>query len=69
MDNRRLAHIAKLAGAPNAARAGVRMRTCLGETVDAGDELFSVFAETAGELNYALAYLHSQPDSITIEHE
>ena len=53
IDNRRLARVAKLAGAPGAAAAGLEIHVKLGDHVDAGQVLYTIHAETAGELNYA----------------
>ena len=53
IDNRRLARVAKLAGAPGAAAAGLELHVKLGDHVDAGQVLYTIHAETAGELNYA----------------
>lgn len=66
IDNRRLARIAKLAGAPSAQAAGVEIAVRLGQTVARGDPLYTVHAETPGELAYALHYLSAQHDVITI---
>ncbi|MDZ7788994.1 MAG: thymidine phosphorylase family protein [Xanthomonadales bacterium] len=52
-DNRRLAQVAKLAGAPGAPAAGVYMHVRLGDRVEAGQPLYTIHAETRGELNYA----------------
>lgn len=57
IDNRRLARVAKLAGAPLAAAAGVELHTPLGREVARGEPLFTVHAETPGELAYALDYV------------
>jgi len=66
IDNRRLARVAKLAGAPSAPAAGVELAVRLGQSVATGDRLYTVHAETPGELAYALHYLSAQPDVITI---
>lgn len=59
IDNRRLARIAKLAGAPAAATAGVECAVRIGDSVQPGQPLLTVHAQTRGELGYALAYAHS----------
>lgn len=59
IDNRRIAKIAKLAGAPGRKTAGVLLKARLGDTVAVGQPLFSVHAETQGELDWALAYAAS----------
>lgn len=67
--NRNLARVAKLAGAPHDATAGV---TCLlrsGDHVRRGDPLFLVCAESRGELAYALEYAAAHPDIVCIAPE
>lgn len=66
IDNRRLAKVAKLAGAPNDQTAGVDFEAPLGTAVEIGQPLYTIHAETAGELDYALAYAGSQPDIVQI---
>jgi len=67
MDNRGLSRVAKLAGAPAAAAAGLELHVGLGEVVEAGQPLFSIHAETGGELAYALAYMESIGALIDVE--
>ncbi len=55
-DNRRLAQVAKLAGAPGAAAAGVYMHVRLGDRVEQGQPLYAIHAESNGELSYAREY-------------
>ncbi len=59
IDNRKLAKIAKLAGAPQDASAGVMFESPIGKKVEKGQPLFTVYAQSDGELNYALSYLDS----------
>ncbi len=59
IDNRKLARIAKLAGAPKVPAAGVYFNAPLGKQVKAGDMLFRIYAESNGELEYAKAYVQS----------
>jgi thymidine phosphorylase len=66
IDNRRLAKIAKLAGAPGDAGAGIICRVRIGDTVRSGDPLFQVDAESPGELEYALSYAAAHPNVIGI---
>ncbi len=61
IDNRRLARLAKLAGAPAVAVAGLDLHVRLGDTVAAGSPLFTLHAEAPGELAYAADYLASHP--------
>ncbi len=67
IDNRRLAKLAKLAGAPHDPKAGVLLHTPLFTKVNKDDIMFSVFSETKGELKYAMEYLKSEQDIILIE--
>ena len=56
IDNRRLARVAKLAGAPHVQTAGAVLHTPLGTRVAKGQPLFTLYAESPGELSYALNY-------------
>ena len=67
IDNRKLARLAKLAGAPDAKAAGVSMEVRLGDEVDRGQPLLHVHAETPGELAYALDYAANAPDIVMVE--
>jgi thymidine phosphorylase len=67
IDNRRLARIAKLAGAPDAKAAGLALHVHVGDTVERSQPLFTVQAETPGELSYALDYARSHDTIITLE--
>ncbi|MEJ2415800.1 MAG: thymidine phosphorylase family protein [Exilibacterium sp.] len=53
IDNRQLAQVAKLAGAPQAKSAGVLMAKKIGDKVAANELLMTIHAETLGELKYA----------------
>jgi thymidine phosphorylase len=66
IDNRRLARVAKLAGAPQSPAAGLDLHTPVGARVERGQPLFTLHAETPGELAYALAYLYAQPPIVEI---
>ena len=66
IDNRRLAKVAKLAGAPSAITAGVLLYTPLGSYVKKSDVMFEIHAESKGELEYALNYLNTQEEIIKI---
>ncbi|MGX6571298.1 thymidine phosphorylase family protein [Cupriavidus necator] len=61
IDSRRLARVAKLAGAPRAPAAGLELHVRLGDRVEAGMPLFTLHAEAPGELAYALEYLAAHP--------
>ena len=67
IDNRVLAKIAKLAGAPNAKAAGLEFYTPLGTQVETGTPLFTVHAESRGELAYALDYVRNHPGVVRLE--
>lgn len=62
MDNRRIARLAKLAGAPEDKAAGVEMHMRIGETVSRGIPLCTVHAQSPGELAYAMAYADANVD-------
>lgn len=61
-DNRRLARVAKLAGAPGAPASGLECHVRIGDRVDRGDPLYTIHAETRGELSYAREYAGRQSD-------
>ena len=69
IDNRRIARLAKLAGAPAAKAAGVDLHVQLGDRIEAGQPVCSVHAETPGELNYALDYAAANQDIVGISPE
>ena len=69
INNRFVSKLAKLAGAPSAALAGLDFFVKLGQNVQAGEPLFDIHAETKGELNYALEFLSTHLDAIRIEEE
>lgn len=66
IDNRRLGRVAKLAGAPGAPAAGVDLHVRLDDAVEIGQPLFSIHAETAGELEYAREFAFSNGDIIEL---
>jgi thymidine phosphorylase len=66
IDNRRIARLAKLAGAPDDKAAGVDLHVRLNDMVAAGQPLFTVHAESPGELAYALDYAAANPEIIAI---
>ncbi len=67
IDNRVLAKIAKLAGAPGAKAAGLEFHTPLGTVVEQGMPLYTVHAVSRGELAYALDYVRNHPGFIKLE--
>jgi len=66
IDNRRLGRVAKLAGAPGAAAAGIELHVHLGDEVVREQPLFTIHAETNGELNYAREFAFSNGDIIHV---
>jgi thymidine phosphorylase len=66
IDNRRISKAAKLAGAPDARAAGVECHKQLRDWVEKGEPLFTIHAETRGELHYALAYVTSNEPILSI---
>ena len=67
IDNRKLALVAKLAGAPKSPSAGILFLSPLGKKVSKGEVLCIVFAEAKGELDYAIDYLKTNSGIINIE--
>ncbi len=67
VDNRRLARLAKLAGAPQNHVAGVDMHTRCGDVVEQGQPLCTIHAASRGELEYARAFAEANPDIIEVE--
>lgn len=67
IDNRRLARVAKLAGAPTAHASGLKLHTSLEDNIEKGQPVFTVHAEAPGELAYALDYVNANPDIVRIE--
>lgn len=64
IDNRKIAKVAKLAGAPTSPAAGVTMLTSLDEAVLQGQPIFEIHADAEGELAYSLEYLGDHNDII-----
>lgn len=69
IDNRRLARIAKLAGAPRAPSAGLEIHATLGMLLEGGAPVLTLHAETQGELDYALSYLRTNPQVFGVEEQ
>ena len=67
MDNRHIATIAKLAGAPDAKSAGIELLVTLNSTVEKSQPLIKIHAETQGQLHYALDFFHQGHDIFQIE--
>ncbi|MCK4609109.1 MAG: thymidine phosphorylase family protein [Gammaproteobacteria bacterium] len=67
IDNRRLATIAKLAGAPRAKAAGIELHANVGTKVEVDQPLFTIHAEAPGELDYAVSAIRSEHDIMRVE--
>ncbi|PJD94402.1 MAG: thymidine phosphorylase [Legionella sp.] len=67
IDNRHIATIAKLAGAPDAKSAGIELLARLNSNVEKSQALFKIHAETKGQLHYALNFLNEGHDIFQIE--
>lgn len=65
--NRKIAKLAKLSGAPQSKTAGILLNIRLNQEVEKGQLLYILYAESEGELNYALEYYDNQEDIIEIE--
>jgi len=66
IDNRNLAKLAKLAGAPEDLAAGVTLEVKLGQSVEHGEPLLAIHAESPGALNYAIEFLTDRAEIIKI---
>ena len=66
LDNRLIARVAKLAGAPRAPTAGIEMHARLGDKVEKGQPLATVHGESPGELGYALAFAEANPKMLEV---
>ena len=66
IDNRRLARITKLAGAPKSACAGIDLHVQDGEFVERGQPIYTLHAASPGALAYAAEYAQSQMDTVHI---
>jgi len=69
IDNRKMAMIAKFAGAPYTKAAGVDLHIHLAQKIDKGTPLFSIHANSPGELTYSLNFLAEGNHIIQIEEE
>jgi thymidine phosphorylase len=67
INNRKLARLAKLAGAPDDKAAGLELHARLGDQVAAGQALVTVHAVAPGELSYAMDYAVANADMFGIE--
>lgn len=68
-NNRCLAQLARLAGAPNTKEAGVELLVRLGDRVEKGQPLFRLHANARGEMDYALDFLSQHLDCCQVSGE
>ena len=66
IDNRRIARLAKLAGAPDDKAAGLQMHVRVGDLVTCGAAIYTLHAEAPGELAYALNYADANSDIVLV---
>ena len=66
IDNRLLGRLAKLSGAPNSKIAGIKLKVNINSIVEKGQPLFTIFAATRGELDYALDFHQHRPNIMKI---
>lgn len=66
IDNRNLAKVAKLAGAPQDIAAGIEFFAKIGTPVERGQILYRIHAESKGALQYSLSYANSVPNIVKI---
>jgi thymidine phosphorylase len=66
IDNRKIARLAKLAGAPDDKAAGVDLHVSVGDRVSGGQPLCTVHADAPGVLAYAFDYAAAIPDVFVI---
>lgn len=67
IDNRRLAKLAKLAGAPEDRAAGLDLHVRLGARVEKGQPFYTIHAESPGELAYALHFARANPGIVELD--
>jgi thymidine phosphorylase len=66
IDCRRLARVAKLAGAPLSPAAGLEILVKLDQEVQADEPMFVIHAQTPGELDYAAHYAAAHPGIVAL---
>lgn len=66
VDNRKLSRLAKLAGAPERASAGLVLHKRIGDSIERGEPIATIHAEAPGELEYALEFAGAHDDIFTI---
>ncbi len=69
IDSRKLSRIAKFAGAPRTPAAGVDLHLRLGDRIDVGQPMFTLHADSAGEIAFALDYLEEHPEIVCLTND
>lgn len=69
INNRVIARIAKLAGAPRQKTAGVWLGVRLGDRVSRGQPLYEIHAATPGEAEWARTYAERHEDALAVTEE
>jgi len=67
IDNRKLARLAKLAGAPFSPASGLRLHANVGDFINSDQILFNLFCESNGEKDYALDFYQANQDMFNID--
>jgi thymidine phosphorylase len=67
INNRTIAQLAKLAGAPDDPAAGLQLHVRVGDAVEVGQPLITLHADTEAELAYPLAYAAATADMIKVD--
>jgi thymidine phosphorylase len=67
IDNRRLAKVAKLAGAPQTSAAGLDLHIRLEDQVEKDQPLFTIHSASKGEIEYALDFLNIDGEVIKVK--
>jgi thymidine phosphorylase len=66
-DNRKIAQVAKMAGAPDSPASGIRLHVRKGDLVMPGQPIMTLHADNETELAYALAYASQATEMLKIE--
>ena len=69
IDNRLLARVAKLAGAPRSRSAGLELHVKLNDRIERGQPLMTLHGESPGELGYALDFARANPEILEVSPE
>lgn len=66
IDNRKIAKLAKLSGAPEFKASGIVLHVHLGDYIEKDQLLYTIYGEAKGELRFALDYLKVHKDIMAI---